>query len=180
MKKKQANSHDKPLTTKSSIDKNFVTNPKATANAVNLKLILGIIAALFGFILYASTIGHDYCLDDVAVIKSNSFTQMGVSGIPTLLRTYYWQGSCNINAGLYRPLSMILFAIEWQFFPNAPHVYHFVNVLLHALIGYLLFSLLTKLFAKTNLVFPFIVTLLFLAHPIHTEVVANIKSADEL
>jgi Tfp pilus assembly protein PilF len=158
------------------------TNQQAAnpASQKTLRIILGSIVAAFGLLLYVNTFGHDYCLDDLAVIKSNKYTQQGLAGIPILLHTFYWQGFWTANAGLYRPLSMILFAIEWQFFPAAPHVYHVVNVLLYALLGYLLFSFLTKLFPKVNLIFPFIVSLLFIGHPLHTEVVANIKSADEL
>ena len=146
----------------------------------NLKIILGCIVAALGLLLYVNTFHHNYCLDDVAVIKANKFTQQGLAGIPTLLHTFYWQGYWTANAGLYRPLSMILFAVEWQFFPASPHIYHMVNVLLYALMGYLLFTFLTKLFPKVNLIFPFIISLLFMAHPIHIEVVANIKSADEI
>src|ERR1035437_608967 len=145
-----------------------------------LVFILGIIVAIFGFILYMNTIGNDYALDDMAVITKNKFVRNGFSGIPSIFHTFYWQGYWDLNAGLYRPLSLILFAIEWQLFPDAPHIYHFINVLLYAFIGFLLFRTLVKLLPKLNLVFPFIVSLIFIAHPIHTEVVANIKSADEL
>jgi len=142
--------------------------------------MLGIIVSVFGFILYMNTLGNDYALDDVAVIIKNKFIQKGFSGIPTILTTFYWQGYWDLNAGLYRPLSLILFAIEWQLFPDAPHIYHFINIVLYAAIGFLLFNTLIKLLPKLNLIFPFVVSLIFIAHPIHTEVVANIKSADEL
>lgn len=145
-----------------------------------LVFILGIIVAIFGFILYMNTIGNDYALDDVAVITKNKFVQNGFNGIPSILHTFYWQGYWDLNAGLYRPLSLILFAIEWQLFPDAPHIYHFINVLLYTFTGFLLFKTLVKSLPKLNIVFPFIVSLIFIAHPIHTEVVANIKSADEL
>jgi hypothetical protein len=44
----------------------------------------------------------------------------------------------------------------------------------------LLFITLTKLLPQKNLLIPFLTTLLFIAHPIHTEVVVNIKSRDEI
>ncbi len=80
----------------------------------------------------------------------------------------------------YRPIPLILFAIEWQFFPDNPSVYHFMNVLLYALTCWLLFLLLCKLFDKKSLLFPFTCALLYAAHPIHTDVVNSIKGSDEI
>lgn len=62
---------------------------------------------------------------------------------------------------------------------------HFVNVLFFALTCMVLLFLLEYLLAKYPskqwyLSLPFVVTLIFLAHPIHTEVVANIKGRDEI
>ena len=43
-----------------------------------------------------------------------------------------------------------------------------------------LFSLLADLFKDYNLILPITVTLLFLVHPLHTEIVDNLKNRDEL
>ena len=64
-------------------------------------------------------------------------------------------------------------------------VSHLVNVLLFALTILILFILLERLFKnykpdKWYLSIAFVASLLFLAHPIHTEVVANIKGRDEI
>jgi protein O-mannosyl-transferase len=55
-----------------------------------------------------------------------------------------------------------------------------MNVLLYALTAVLLFQLLRRLLKQYNPLLPFFCTLLYIAHPLHTEVVANIKSRDEL
>lgn len=44
----------------------------------------------------------------------------------------------------------------------------------------MLFFILHNLFKEYNILFPILVTLLFIVHPIHTEVVNNLKSRDEL
>lgn len=64
-------------------------------------------------------------------------------------------------------------------------VSHLINVLLFALTALVLLVLLEKLlvnFKADNwyLSIPFLATLIFIAHPIHTEVVANIKGRDEI
>jgi len=157
-------------------------NPKIKKKGVpnnSTALLLACIAAALGFVLYISTIGYNYAYDDFTAIKQNWLVQKGFSGIGTLLHTSYRYGFWSASDELYRPLSLVTFAIEWQFFPNSPGVSHFMNVLLYALTGFFLFRLLVKLFPN-NFNIPFIATILFMAHPVHTEVVANIKSRDEI
>src|SRR5262249_59969728 len=87
--------------------------------------------------------------------------------------------------GRYRPLSIVTFAIEQQIFRGNPHVSHAVNVILYGLTGWALFAVLRLLWggatsAGWSLGLPWVATLLFLSHPVHTEVVANIKGRDEI
>ena len=147
-----------------------------------LKISLIIIISVFAFILYTQSINHNYTLDDHPVIDENSITTKGLSGIPAILKTDYWYGSGHDESRgpVYRPTSLIIFAAVWEFSPNNPQVYHFINVLLYSFTCLLLFLVLCKLFKKQNFLFPFICTLLYAAHPIHTEVVNNIKSLDEI
>jgi tetratricopeptide (TPR) repeat protein len=147
-----------------------------------LKISLGIIIGVFAFLLYAQSIAFNYTMDDHQVIDQNSYVKKGLAGIPSILKTDYLHGAeiTEAKGPIYRPTCLVLFAIEWQFFPNNPHFYHFINVLLYALTCLLFYLLLCKLFEKQNLLFPFVCALLFVAHPIHSEVVNNIKSADEI
>jgi hypothetical protein len=57
---------------------------------------------------------------------------------------------------------------------------HIVNVLLYAFCICLIYLLMTKVVSPGNWIFGIIVSLLFAFHPIHTEVVANVKSRDEI
>ena len=57
-----------------------------------LKITLGIIIAIFSFILYAQSIFFDYTLDDTTVTKENKLVTQGIHGIPKLLKTDYWYG----------------------------------------------------------------------------------------
>jgi tetratricopeptide (TPR) repeat protein len=147
-----------------------------------LKVILAITISVFAFVLYVQSIQNNFALDDNAVIQENSITTQGLSGIPTILRTDYWYGSGhNISRGpVYRPTSLVIFATIWQFSPGNPHVYHFINVLLFTATCLLLFLVLCELFKTQNLILPFVCSILYAAHPIHTEVVDNIKSMDEI
>lgn len=139
------------------------------------------------FACYANTIPNDYAYDDAVVITENQLTQKGVAGIPDIFRKNSFAGSYE-NAPVlerYRPFSLATFAVEHDVLGPSPHVSHFVNVLLFALTTLLLYALFGTLFAAPTatpgrLDLPFVAALLFAVHPIHTEVVANIKGRDEL
>lgn len=158
------------------------SNPqKKTGGAfsLNSKLAFGILFAL-AFFLYANTLGHQYALDDRAVTFANKFVQKGFGGFGEIMTTFYWKGFWDANANLYRPMSLLVFAAEWQLSPGSTKLLHFTNVFLYALTSVLLFRLLLKMLGEKNQLVSFIAVLLFIVHPMHTEVVANIKSLDEI
>ena len=151
------------------------------ATLKKLKYLLATIIAVLAFLLYANTIGHDYTLDDHPAIDENKVTTLGIAGIPTLLKTDYWYGyKEELRGPVYRPTSLIMFAVVWQFIPNNPHINHFLNVVVYMITCVLLFLVLCGLFQNYSLIIPFVCALLYTAHPIHTEVVNNIKSMDEM
>ncbi len=153
---------------------------KAGKEQAKIILYGGLAVALLAIALYANTFSHAYALDDFPVIYGNSLTMQGVKGIPMMLKTAYWYGLDGQNDFLYRPLSLVTYAIEWELAPHNPQLGHLTNILLYALTGFLLFRLLAFLLKDYNLLIPFLASLVFIAHPLHTEVVANIKSRDEL
>lgn len=155
---------------------------------------LHIIALFFvGAMLYANTFGHDYALDDAIVITDNMFTTKGVEGISGILKydTFYGffkeEGKATLVAGgRYRPLSLVTFALEYQIFGKNPMVGHIANSLWYGLTVVVLYLLLLQLFGESqkDRTRTFFIALtasaLFAAHPLHTEVVANIKGRDEI
>lgn len=143
-------------------------------------------------LLYVNTLTHDYAQDDAIVITDNMFTQDGVAGIPGILTndTFYGffkeEGKAQLVAGgRYRPLSLLMFAVEIELFGQKPFIGHLVNILLYGLTAVVLYLLLLKLLLPTKeegmaYFVALVATLIFAVHPIHTEVVANIKGRDEI
>jgi tetratricopeptide (TPR) repeat protein len=186
MKAKQHNKTKNPL----SLPKKGKEQPNSADK--KRRLILGLIIGALGFLLYSNTFSHGYVLDDFSAIKENNIVRQGISAIPEIFKTSYRQGYLSVKDGLYRPLSLATYAIEWNYFPDKPGVSHFVNVVLYALTGTLLFLMLCRLLQSPKMslqegdrkkrgeVIAFIASLLFLTHPLHVEVVANIKSRDEI
>ncbi len=136
--------------------------------------------AFVAFVLYANTLGHNFALDDYSVISENRIVKKGSDAIGEIFTTHYRAGYWAKGGNLYRPLPLSMFAIEYEWFAGRAAGYHLVNVLLYVLLTLLLYGLLQKWLIRQHPLLPFAVTLLFVLHPIHTEVVANIKSRDEL
>ncbi|WP_461141601.1 tetratricopeptide repeat protein [Spirosoma pomorum] len=169
---------NRPVTTTAT--RPAATNPTATL-PIDVRPIVWwppLVLALLGLLLYVNTFGHQYALDDIAAIEQNLFVKKGIAGIRDLMRTEFWHFS-NISLGYYRPLSLITFAIEQEFFKDNPNISHIINAVLYALTGLVIGVLLQKWLPKQT-VTAFLIGLVFIAHPIHTEIVANIKGRDEI
>ena len=149
---------------------------KGFSATLKLALLLGVLS----FAVYANTLKNGYTLDDFTVITENSIVTRGISAIPEILSTPYRRGWFITNNDLYRPLSLTMFAAEYQIFDKSPVAGHFLNILFFSGCVILLFFFLDNLFERKKTVVAFIASLLFALHPIHTEVVANIKSRDEI
>lgn len=113
-----------------------------------------------------------------------------------------------LTGGRYRPLSVVTFALEQQLFGAVPrdatdsiiqyglgyemkehyeqhflsqmHFRHVVNVLIYALLAVAVLYMLRFVVFPRQPLLALIAATIFIIHPIHTEVVANVKSRDEL
>jgi len=156
--------------------KKQVETKKGFSITIKLAFLLGILS----FLVYANTLKNQYALDDFNVIKENSIVTKGASAIGEIFSTPYRRGWFITTNDLYRPLSLVMFAVEYQLSDGSPALGHFMNVLLFAGCVIFLFLFLDSLFEKKKPLVAFLAALLFALHPIHTEVVANIKSRDEI
>lgn len=147
------------------------------------------IVFVFALALYANTLDLQYTLDDALMITENTFTKKGVAGMDDILTNDAFVGFLGKNnllpGGRYRPLSQWMFALEYEFFGLNPFFGHLINILLYAFLCMLLYVILKKLLPPLTspawyLDIAFITAILFAAHPLHTEVVSNIKGRDEI
>lgn len=151
---------------------------------------------VLAFGLYAMAIQFGYVLDDEMVIQKNTFVQKGFAGLSDIFRFDSFYGYFNdkqklflLEGGRYRPLSLATFAAEIEIFgkdnPNLSHYSHFINILLYALNGILLYRILLGLFpvqpgGRWYFSLAFIASVFFVIHPLHSECIANIKGRDEI
>ena len=144
-----------------------------------------IFSFLIAFLFYGNSISNGFSLDDELVTttdrKQHLNVEKGIGGIKDIFTSNYAiDGKQNYE---YRPIVTLSYAIEWSLFSDHPErasISHFINVLLYAVCGILLFQLINVLFQGRASYFSAFVVLLFMIHPIHSEVVNNLKNRDEM
>jgi len=138
-----------------------------------------ITVVVFCFFLYGNSISNGFSLDDEFVTHGDTVVHKGISSIPKLFKMRYaWDQKGSYG---YRPIVKASFSLEQQFFGDSPHTGHFINILMYAFLCIFLFYLVRKLFYDyVSDYFLFAVFAVFIAHPMHTEVVDSLKNRDVL
>ncbi|PKP20308.1 MAG: hypothetical protein CVU05_09420 [Bacteroidetes bacterium HGW-Bacteroidetes-21] len=130
-------------------------------------------------LLYGNSIRNGYALDDEFVVRNNTLVQQGAAGIPEIFTSPYY-ASKEWSFG-YRPLTKATYALEYELYGENLFMHHLINVLLYIICACLIFYVFSVFFdGKISAYFWMLVTLLFIAHPVHTEVVASLKNREEI
>lgn len=135
---------------------------------------------LFAFLLNIDTLRYEFTFDDPLVVAQNKFVDQGWTALPKIFTTANLEGYNGLKESNYRPFSIAQFAIERSLLGREPGGFHFMHLLYYALGCLLVFKFLILIFKNYPVWLPVSITALFIAHPLHTEVVANLKSRDEI
>ncbi len=95
---------------------------------------------MFSFLLFSNTFQNDFVFDDISVIRDNQILK-DIKNLPKIFTSYYYHNP----AGLYRPMQMVSYAIDYFLFGSDVWSFHFVNILLHGLNCWLLYLFIFKL-----------------------------------
>jgi hypothetical protein len=143
------------------------------AKPARLPLILGSLVAL-ALASTATSIWNDFTVDDVVIVQNNPRVQT-LGGWWQIFRQPYWPPQ--VGAGLYRPLQILAFAIEWWIRPGSPKLFHTANVALYVVATLGVFWL-ARLLLPVGVAW--LVAALFAVHPVHVEAVGNVVGQAEL
>ena len=148
--------------------------------------------------VYLPSVRNGFAMDDDPIAKSTYSRQPtqpdpiiqahlahgGLDYFGEFFRHYYWEYE-SLNDGLYRPISVMSYALVYRFVAqpflspaNEAAPQHVVNVLLYVWAVYLVVQLLVSVGAPGFLAL--FVALLFGSNAIHTEVIAGIVGRAEL
>lgn len=135
--------------------------PFTTAKAITWIVIIG-------FIVYANMLFNGFVLDDFPFIVNNPtitpFNLLSLIG-NNIFNSY----------GFYRLIPSLYFGTMYQFFGVTTFFYHFIQVLLHISIAISVYFFFRKFIRNT---IAFILSLIFLVHPMNVESVAYISAVD--
>ena len=137
---------------------------------------------LAGLILYGNTINHGYNIDDEYVVEQNPVLEKGWRGIGEIFTSRYVRTSGNLGELNfdYRPMVKFSFALEFLLLGKDPKISHIINLLLYIITAFCLYNLLRLLLKDWHFSLPLLITILFMVHPTHTEVVSSLKNRDEI
>jgi protein O-mannosyl-transferase len=135
-------------------------------------LVLILISLVWTFLLYFRVVGFEFVNwdDNAYVYQNKDITDLSIHSV--------WKFFSNSYLGMYQPLTMLSFALEYHFFGLNPSIFHATNMILHLLNVVLVFILIRKL-TSDNLS-AFIVSLFFGIHPLHVESVAWISERKDV
>ena len=130
-------------------------------------LVLCLIPAIC-FAIYANSLGGEFVWDDQHLIKNNVHIRSW-SNIPRIFTSDWGAGSGEAYT-FYRPLAILSHLFNYSFSGLNVTAYHLTNIILHILVSLVLYWFIVLL--SGNRIISFFASLLFSAHPVHTEVVA--------
>ena len=129
---------------------------------------------LAAVLLYLPTVRYGYVQDDRAIVVSNPAAHSVGAALGAFDDPYWPRES---GAGLYRPVTILSFAVDWTLSGGRAGWLHLVNALWHGVVTVLLVLVLARWLpplaaAAAGLVFAW--------HPVHVEAVASIVGRAEL
>jgi tetratricopeptide (TPR) repeat protein len=146
---------------------------------VSKNKLLAVVVGL-AVIAYANALRNGFALDDFPIIVENPVIQ-SVSSVGTIFRTSYWSRGGTANLGdptLYRPLTVLTYAIDHAIWNLRPSGYHATNIAMHAVTTALVFlvgaEVLGGVIAATA------AAAIFAVHPLHTEAVTGLVGRAEV
>lgn len=134
------------------------------------------LAAALGALVFANSLGNGFAYDDVHIVQENVAIQ-SLETLPGALLEPWWPGKYGEQLGLWRPTTTLVLGLQYAITGEDPRLYHAVNVAVHAAATAVVVALLAALMGLPS---AFLGGLVFAAHPVHTEAVANVVGIAEL
>jgi tetratricopeptide (TPR) repeat protein len=128
---------------------NAPTVSLARAGALRAFFLLSLLIAA----AYGNSLNAIWTIDDDPNILQNTRLHIGDLTVPTLFQTLFspLHPDKSGNPGLNRPLAHLSFALNWYFGKDSPVGYRLINILIHFLTAFFLYSTVRKLLDSPNL-----------------------------
>jgi hypothetical protein len=133
-----------------------------------------ILCAALAAVCYANSLPNAFILDDVLIVAANEHIRH-IDPLHVWFQSYWGDLT---HAGIYRPLTIFSFSLEYPIWHVWAPGFRFTNVALHALNGWLVFLLVDGLAASPLAALA--AAVVYVVHPAQTEAVVSIVGRSEL
>jgi protein O-mannosyl-transferase len=150
------------------------SHPQRDSRTARLSALATLLVTLAAAAPYLATLGYGFVYDDGPIIASNSALH-APSGMLAAWQSAYWPAEWG-RAGLYRPVVQFIYALLWNVSGGSTLLFHSYSVVLYAASALAVLWLLARALPMRAAV---VGALLFAAHPLHVESVANVAGCAE-
>jgi protein O-mannosyl-transferase len=154
--------------------RNTWKKPRNMTADSKLLLTVAIFCLALVAICYANSIPNEFLSDDYMLVALNPAIRT-IAPLEYLSSPFWGENS---NYGIYRPLVIFSFSLEYSAWKRWAPGFHLTNMVLHAINGVLVFVLVHSLMLSVPVAWA--AAALFLIHPVHAESVASIAGRSEL
>src|SRR5688572_29264805 len=133
-----------------------------------------LVVAVIALAATITSLRNGFAYDDIPIIAANSRVH-DLGAWWSFFGTSYWPPQ--YGESLYRPLSMLGYAIQWAIGGGNPMVFHATSIVLFLVLAVLVTAFLRELLDERSALAG---AALFAAHPVHTEPIANVVGQAEL
>ena len=119
----------------------------------------------------ANSVGNGFAYDDVTLIATADRVHT-LQGLWSEFTRSYWP-----DGDAYRPLTVIVWRLEWVFGGGSPSTFHLISVALHVATS---LAVLWLASAMLPIAAAWFAAALFAVHPVHVEAIANVAGQSEL
>jgi hypothetical protein len=134
-----------------------------------------LLVALVAAAPYLSTIGYGFVYDDGPIIADN-LALHSPAGLLGAWHAAYWPAAWG-RAGLFRPVVQFMYALLWNVSGGAPWLFHLYAVMLYAACAIAVLLVLARALPMRAALLGAVI---FAAHPLHVESVANVAGSAEV
>lgn len=128
-------------------------------------------------LVYSNSLLNGYAVDDELYALNTKAMDQGIRAIPGIFTSHTFYDVSEAGYA-YRPMALASYALEYSLFGRHAPLSHLINLLCYLIGLCVLYQVLDLLFRNS---WPALFAcLLFAVHPLHTEVVDNLKCRDEL
>jgi len=126
---------------------------------------------ILGFLVYCNSLGNEFIWDDSKLVKNNEYIK-NWSNIKNIFTTSVGEGAGR-ESRLYRPFQIFTYKVDYSLWGLNAAGYRLTNILLHILVALSLYWFINILY--DDKILSLFTSMLFVAHPIHTEAVTYIS-----